>query len=111
MQERQKLRKKKEAFIRVKMKSGKQYEGWPKFIPSGNNTSEIFLALACELASKNGKQQTKPLPGAGVLLYEREIESIIFVDTERSDCYDCWYGSGRCVSRLKQNHAKQLLTK
>ena len=77
--------------VRIHLKSKRIYEGWPEYYELGKIPSEIYLSPACELISESGKEIQKPICGAGVIIYEREIESISFIDSVKSNCRDIWY--------------------
>lgn len=80
-----------EAWVRVYMKGGKQYEGWPEYFGIGDQATELYLSPACELRSRFGKETLKPIKGPGILIFEREIEALMFIDREESDCYAYWF--------------------
>jgi hypothetical protein len=84
--------KKTEAWLRIKLKSGKIIEGWPEFYEISDEPSELYLSPACNLEKKDGKEIISPVPGPGVLIFEREIEIITFIDREKCKCFDYWLG-------------------
>jgi hypothetical protein len=84
-----------EAWIRIKVKQpgGRLvYEGWPEFYGSGSEQSEVYLSPACQvdLHSPPPDVVTK-IKGPGVLIYERDIESVEFMDRAESPCYELWF--------------------
>lgn len=147
---RPKSMKKTEAWVKVHLKSGKVYEGWPEFFGIGYDPSELYLSPACEWKLQQNKasfklteqsfkmlrsenipenilerlkplenkeiigeeefldtikkqieevqtvryktlilkhaQQPSPVPGAGIIIFEREIETLTFIDREKSKC-------------------------
>jgi hypothetical protein len=84
--------KKTEAWLKVKLKSGRQYEGWPEFHEIGSKPTELYLSPACEWCEHRGKKILKPISGPGIIIYEREIETITFIDREKSECFEYWLG-------------------
>ena len=84
--------KKTEAWVKVRLKSGKQYEGWPEYFSIGEQSAELYLSPACEWVSKWGQDVLKPTLGAGIIIFEREIETLTFIDREESKCYAHWLG-------------------
>jgi hypothetical protein len=84
-----------DAWIRIKVKqSGGPlvYEGWPEFYGVGSEQSEIYLSPACQvdLHSPPPDVVTK-IKGPGVLVYEKEIESLEFIDHDESSCFKLWF--------------------
>jgi len=75
-----------EAWVQVRLKSGKLYEGWPEFFELGYEPSELYLSPACEWKKNNNIESMAPISGPGIIIYEREIESITFIDREKSKC-------------------------
>jgi hypothetical protein len=90
--------KKTEAWLKVGLKSGKVYEGWPEFFEMGEKPSELYLSPACEWSLQHGKELLKPLPGPGIVIFEREIETITFIDREESRCFAHWFGGKKSGS-------------
>ena len=80
-----------EAWLKVSLASGKVFEGYPEFFPSGNETSEILLSPACKKAENtSASSEIIDIRGPGVLIYEKEIKFIEFIDREESACYNLW---------------------
>jgi hypothetical protein len=94
--------KKTEAWVKARLKSGKEYEGWPEYFGIGDETSELYLSPACEWDSKWGKRALEPVPGPGIIIFEREIETLTFVDREESSCYAHWFGGANQTSEAKK---------
>jgi len=83
--------KQSEAWIVVRMKGGKQYEGWPEFYETGSKPSEIYLSPACEVIGHGNRVgYIRPLEGPGIILYEAEIQSIELIDRSASKCFAYW---------------------
>ena len=75
-----------EAWVKVRMKSGKLYEGHPEFYEIGNEKSELYLSPACEWKKINDTETINTIPGPGIILYETEIESVTLINREESKC-------------------------
>jgi hypothetical protein len=84
-----------EAWVRVKLKQGGgTYDGWPEFYSSGSDPSELYLSPACQV--QNPGESTEKVAkhkGPGVLIYEREILSVEFLDRPESACFLQWFPS------------------
>jgi hypothetical protein len=93
--------KRTEAWVKVRLKSGREYEGWPEFFETGREASELYLSPACQLSANFDEELHSPVPGPGILIFEREIESITFIDRETSKCFEYW------SSKAKGNCAKE----
>lgn len=78
-----------EAWIQVHLTGGEIFEGYPEFFSLDNKNAELFLSPACQ-KKKNGRREANPVEGPGVLLYEKEIKYITFLDRKSSDCYVYW---------------------
>jgi hypothetical protein len=83
------------AWVRIKVKeSGAPlvYEGWPDFFRNGAELSEVYLSPACQvdLHSAPPHVVTK-IKGPGVLVYEKEIASVEFINPNESSCWKRWY--------------------
>jgi len=81
-----------EAWVRVRLKQGGgTYDGWPEFYSSGSDPSELYLSPACQVqnAGETTEKVTKH-KGPGILIYEREILSIEFLDRPESACFLQW---------------------
>lgn len=88
---RPKAMKKTEAWVKVRLRSGKQYEGWPEYFGIGDKASELYLSPACEWVSQSSQEVLKPVPGPGIIIFEREIETLTFIDREESKCLAYWF--------------------
>lgn len=81
-----------EAWLRIRLKKGGSYEGWPEFYGLGSTESELYLSPACQAQSvQNQADKISKHPGPGVLIYEREIEVIEFIDRTESLCFRQWF--------------------
>lgn len=89
--------KRTEAWVKIRLKSGKEYEGWPEYFGISNESSEIYLSPACEWVSKWGKETLESVPGPGIIIFEREIETLTFVDREESGCYAHWFHESKRI--------------
>lgn len=94
--------KKTEAWVKARLKSGKEYEGWPEYFEIGENASELYLSPACEWVSKWGKDVLEPVSGPGIIIFEREIETLAFVDREESGCYARWFPRNKQASKSEK---------
>jgi hypothetical protein len=79
-----------DAWANVVLRSGKKYEGWPEFFEGSSQSSELYLSPACQLIKKRCNTIAKPIQGPGIIIFEREIESITFVDRDKSQCANFW---------------------
>lgn len=84
-----------DAWARVITKRGKIYEGWPEFYRSGTTEAELYLSPACEVPDESGKGELKTVTGPGILIYEREVESVVLVDRKYSPCFFEWYPANK----------------
>jgi hypothetical protein len=87
--------KRTEAFIRVRLKDGLEYEGWPEFYETGNAPTELYLSPACRVDSGGA---VTVLPGPGVVVVEAEIRAVEFLDREASQCWMLYYKPSRPAS-------------
>jgi hypothetical protein len=83
-----------EAWLIVRVKQGGAYAGWPEFYGVGKDASEIYLSPACEVEiTANREERTTKHKGPGVLIYEREITAVEFMDRSESACFLLWFPS------------------
>ena len=81
-----------EAWLRVRLKKGGAYEGWPEFYGLGPTESELYLSPACQVqTTPNQGEKISKHTGPGVLIYEREIEVIELIDRTESACFRQWF--------------------
>ena len=74
----------KRAYVRIHLKEGLIYEGWPHQYSHGKASSEILLTPACRVS---GDPPTAALlRGPGVVVMEPEIRAIEFLDLATSQC-------------------------
>ena len=83
-----------EAFVRVGLKDGVIYEGWPEFYSRAGENGQIYLSPACLTRQEDGRYISEKTPGPGVLVFNSEIRYVEFVDRAASSCYVTWFGSG-----------------
>jgi Family of unknown function (DUF6338) len=79
--------KKTDTWVSIKLDSNEVYEGYPRYYSSDNNISQIYLSPACQILAGSLVQAIK---GPGVVLYEKNIRSVSFVDKD-GDCINYWY--------------------
>jgi hypothetical protein len=79
-----------EAWIRVVLKDGKIFHGYPEFFSLSGNNAEIFLSPACKEITESGGGKVCEVEGPGVLLFEKEIDFIEFLDRPKSECHNIW---------------------
>lgn len=82
---RPKQMKQTEAMIRVQMKEGHIYEGWPEFYELRQESTEVYLSPACR-ETPDGKG-VEPIPGPGVIIKESEVRAVEFLDRSASPCW------------------------
>jgi|GEM_PF-3100714 len=82
--------KKTEAWVEVILKNGKKFEGWPEFYEGSKKPSELYLSPACRKIKEKCKEVVKPIEGPGIIIFEREIETITFIDREVGLCSQYW---------------------
>ena len=70
---------KQQQWLRIKTKDGKTFDGYNRHYDLRKSTSQIFLSPACEVANKIS-DKVYPIKGAGVVIYEKEIEYIYLFD-------------------------------
>jgi hypothetical protein len=79
-----------EAWVEVHLTSGEVFEGYPEFFSMGNEATEIFLSPACKRIKKNGCHKVVAVSGPGILIFERDIKFIEFIDRQKSECHNLW---------------------
>jgi Family of unknown function (DUF6338) len=80
-----------EAFIRIFLREGRIYDGWPEFYGTERRPSEVYLSPACRAQkSSDGSFEVTMIPGPGVLVAEAEIQVVEFLDRKASECFDLW---------------------
>jgi hypothetical protein len=83
-------KKQTEGWAQVAMKSGRVYEGWPEYYTITEEAGEIWLSPACERQAGDGEHSVRRIPGPGILVVEREIESVALLDRSDSECFAAW---------------------
>lgn len=73
--------------VSVQLKNGAKYEGFPILYETGNRQMEIYLSPACYWQEYTLEKHDGP----GIIVFEKEIENISFVDLNNSKCYQLWY--------------------
>lgn len=94
-----------EAWVRITLNDGTQYEGWPEFYGIDKEKSEIYLSPACEARGKASRVVEK-IPGPGVIVYENELKSITFLDRQHSPCFSKWFANA-AKPTARDNREKQ----
>lgn len=79
-----------EAWVKVRLKSGKVFHGYPEFFSLRGENSEIFLSPACREITGHGCTKVVEIEGPGILISEKEIEFIEFLDRPKSECHNLW---------------------
>jgi len=79
-----------EAWVKVRLKSGKVFHGYPEFFSLRGKTSEIFLSPACRETTGHGCTKVVEIEGPGILIFEKDIEFIEFLDRPKSKCHNLW---------------------
>ena len=67
-----------EAWVKIRLNSGKVFHGYPEFFSLKGKTSEIFLSPACREITRNGCTKIVDIEGPGILISEKDIEFIEF---------------------------------
>lgn len=76
-----------EAWVRVRLKEGETFEGWPRVYSQSKEAMQIMLSPACSVTGE--RQLIEPIKGPGVLFYEDEIASMRFLDRP-TGCSHYW---------------------
>jgi len=85
-----------QAWVEVHLTGGESFEGWPEFFSSpesfstGDENAEIFLSPACKRVKKDGRVKVVIMPGPGVLVFEKDIKFVEFIDRQKSECHNLW---------------------
>ncbi len=79
-----------EAWVKARLKSGKVFHGYPEFFSMRGKTSEIFLSPACTEITGHGCTKVVEFEGPGILIFEKDIEFIEFLDRPKSECHNLW---------------------
>jgi hypothetical protein len=80
-----------EAFVRIFLREGRIYDGWPEFYGTERKPSEVYLSPACRAEKRaDGTYEVAVIPGPGVLVAESEIQVVEFLDRKSSQCFDLW---------------------
>jgi hypothetical protein len=80
-----------EAFIRVELKDGTIFEGWPEFYSATLEHAQVYLSPACIDVKNGNAYKSEKTSGPGILLFSDEIRYILFIDRAASPCYLEWY--------------------
>ena len=84
-----------EAWIEVHLTNGDVFAGWPEFFSIGSGAAEIFLSPACQRVRNESAVKVVSVPGPGVLIFEKDIRFILFVDKQKSECQNIWKSLAR----------------
>jgi hypothetical protein len=79
-----------EAWVKVRLKNGKVFHGYPEFFSLRGETSEIFLSPACREITGPGCTKVVEIEGPGILIFDKDIEFIEFLDRPKSECHNLW---------------------
>lgn len=79
-----------EAWVKVCLKSGKVFHGYPEFFSLSGKTSEIFLSPACREITDDRCTKVVEFEGPGILIFEKDIQFIEFLDRPKSECHNLW---------------------
>lgn len=79
-----------QAWVRVKLKDGETYEGFPKLYSEEPKDFELYLTPGCGLTSAGGEDNADMLPGPGILLLMDRIDWVELIDPPASSCYRAW---------------------
>jgi hypothetical protein len=82
-----------EAFVRIGLKDGRVYEGWPEFYSLSAENGQIYLSPACVYVDHFYGTSKKKISGPGVVLTLAEVSYVEFVDRKASSCFLMWYPS------------------
>ena len=80
-----------QAFARITLSDGSIFEGWPLYFDSRRRSEQIYLTPACELTRVDDSLDVRPIGGPGMVVYERDIRSLIFFDLRTTRCSKYWY--------------------
>lgn len=83
-------------YVRIGIKDGPTYEGWPYFLPHGNAKTELFLSPACKQEEKETRFVL--IQGPGVLVPLDEYQSVELVDRAGSSCFAQIKAQAICAS-------------
>ena len=75
-------------WIRIRMKDGKIFDGYHRHVDYRNDISQIYLSPSCEV-QENPSLKIMPVKGAGIIIYEKNIEQIYLFD-KQSTCRRYW---------------------
>lgn len=56
----------------------------------GDDTGEIYLSPACIKRVTRNMAKIEPVRGPGVLIFEKDIKVIMFLDRPDSACHNLW---------------------
>lgn len=80
-----------EAFVRIFLKEGRVYDGWPEFYGTERKPTEVYLSPACRAEKRaDGAWDVTRIAGPGVLMVEAEIQVVEFLDRKSSQCFELW---------------------
>ena len=79
-----------EAWVKIRLTSGETYEGYPEFFSMGEASSEVFLSPACRWIKKGCQDKIIEIDGPGILIFEKDIKYIEFLDRPKSECHNLW---------------------
>lgn len=76
---------KRQDWLKIKLDSGIIYEGWPLDYDISGESTELYLSPVCvyENGTPNSNIQ-------GVIIFEKKIESILFLKREESECFEAY---------------------
>lgn len=92
------------AFARLTLENGAIFEGWPLYFDARRDDAQIYMSPACRLVEKSSETSVLPVMGPGVVVYERDIIHIEFVDTFTTVCSSYWYtppGARQAIAELR----------
>jgi hypothetical protein len=97
-----------EAFVRIFLKEGRIYDGWPEFYGTERKPSEVYLSPACRAEKRvDGSYDVVKIAGPGVLMVEAEIQVVEFLDRKSSQCFDLWRQTAEAAAAPASSSAKE----
>ena len=79
-----------QAYTRITTIGGAIYEGWPNYFDSRRREEQIYLTPACLLIETKNGTEVLPIKGPGVVIFERDIRSVVLLDKRATRCSSYW---------------------
>ena len=83
--------------VSIQLRDGTKYEGFPILYETSNRQTELYLSPACNWQ----EEKIRKHDGPGIVVIEKEIVNIAFIDLNKSKCYRLWYPmNNRSIAEL-----------